>query len=182
MARSLPFDTESDVIRGVAMGLAFLVGLALNLDPERRVLALAVFGGGAVAFFGLAGLAAIDDEYAGPQLRWYLFAAWGVLLFSVGVWTESAVSGIGGIVVAVYASIRAWLFDALDDSEVEEEATVNDEPWDDPEAIRNTGDDEHPAARNSATSNRTEESPGADGADKASAKASETKRDEDSQE
>jgi hypothetical protein len=116
MARSLAVDTESDVVRGVAMGLAFLVGLALNLNPGRRVLALAVFGGGAAAFFGLAALAAIDDEYASPRLRWSLFAAWGVLLFAVGVWTESAVGGIGGAVVAVYAVVRAWLFGALDES------------------------------------------------------------------
>lgn len=110
-------DAGSDVVRRVAMGLAFLVALALNLDPQRRLLALAVFGGGALAFFVLAGLAALDDDYAGPQLRWYVFAAWGVLLFAIGVWTESAVGGIGGSVIAVYAAVRAWLFDALDDDE-----------------------------------------------------------------
>jgi hypothetical protein len=110
-------DAESDVVRRVAMGLAFLIALALNLDPQRRLLALAVFGGGALAFFVLAGLAALDDDYAGPQLRWYVFAAWGVLLFAIGVWTESAVGGIGGSVIAVYAAVRAWLFDALADDE-----------------------------------------------------------------
>lgn len=149
MARSLTLDTESDVVRGVAMGLAFLVGLALNLDPERRVLALAVFGGGAVAFFGLAALAAIDDEYASPQLRWYLFAAWGVLLFAVGVWTESTVSGIGGVVVAVYAAVRAWLFEALNDStEGEGPAAEIDREETEP------NNEANPAARSPATPDR----------------------------
>lgn len=156
MARSLSIDTESDVVRGIAMGLAFLVGLALNLDPERRLLALAVFGGGAVAFFGLAALAAIDDEYAGPQLRWYLFAGWGVLLFAVGVWTESAVSGIGGIVVTVYAAVRAWLFDALEESDEAEAAPEGAEAWDEAaaEANEDAADGDHPAARQPATQNR----------------------------
>jgi len=117
MGRLTELDAESDVVRRVAMGLAFLVALALNLDPQRRLLALAVFGGGALAFFVLAALAALDDEYGGPQLRWYVFAAWGVLLFAVGVWSESAVGGIGGAVIAVYAAVRAWLFDALADEE-----------------------------------------------------------------
>lgn len=114
MSSRLNVDTESDVVRRVAMGLAFLVALALNLDPQRRLLALTVFGGGALAFFVLAALAVLDDDYAGPQLRWYVFAAWGVLLFAVGIWTESAVGGIGGIVIAIYAAVRAWLFNALD--------------------------------------------------------------------
>lgn len=110
-------DTESDVVRRVAMGVAFLVALALNLGPQRRLLALAVFGGGALAFFVLAGLAVLDDDYADPQLRWYVFAGWGVLLFAVGVWTQSTVGGVGGAVIAVYAAVRAWLFDALDDED-----------------------------------------------------------------
>jgi len=147
MAGWLEIDTESDAVRGAAMGLAFLVGLALNLDPERRLLALAVFGGGALAFFGLAALAAVDDEYAGPRLRWHLFAGWGVLLFAVGLWTESAVSGIGGIVVAVYAAVRAWLFDAL---EWDDSAEGPAEAWDDEPT-----EGKHPAARRPATPNRT---------------------------
>ena len=113
-------DSESDVVRRVGMGVAFLVALALNLDPQRRILALAVFGGGAVAFFGLAVLAALDSEYDEPQLRWYVFAGWGVLLFAVGTYTKSTVGGVGGIVIAVYAAVRAWLFDALDDEEEDE--------------------------------------------------------------
>lgn len=156
MARSLAIDTESDVVRGVAMGLAFLVGLALNLDPERRVLALAVFGGGAVAFFGLAALAAIDDEYASPQLRWYLFAAWGVLLFAVGVWTESAVSGIGGVVVAVYAAVRAWLFEAVAGSGDVDGAPEGAEPG----AQSGTSTEENPAARSPATADRVRQGAG----------------------
>lgn len=112
-------DAESDVVRRVAMGIAFLIALALNLDPQRRLLALTVFGGGAVAFFGLAVLASLDSDYDEPQLRWYVFAGWGVLLFAVGTYTKSTVGGVGGIVIAVYAAVRAWLFDALDDNEEE---------------------------------------------------------------
>lgn len=129
MGRLSELDAESDVVRRVAMGLAFLVALALNLDPQRRLLALAVFGGGAVAFFGLAVLAALDEEYGGPQLRWYVFAGWGVLLFAVGVWTESAVGGIGGMVITIYAAVRAWLFDALDDDEEEESDESDGADW-----------------------------------------------------
>lgn len=161
MGSPLDIDTESSVFRGVVMGLAFLVGLALNLDPERRTLALAVFGGGAVAFFGLAVLAAIDDEYASPQLRWYLFAAWGVLLLSVGVWTESTVGGVGGTVIAVYAAIRAWLFDALDDGSEE----VEEPPEGFGEQAEAT-DEEHPAARGAVTPDRERQmarGPGGDG-------------------
>lgn len=117
MRSPLEFDAESDVLRRAAMGVAFLVGLALNLDPQRRPLAIAVFGGGALAFFALAALEAFDEEYSGPQLRWYVFAVWGVLLFAVGLWTQSTVGGVGGILIAVYAAVRAWLFDALDDEE-----------------------------------------------------------------
>jgi len=127
MGRLSELDAESDVVRRIAMGLAFLIALALNLDPQRRLLALAVFGGGALAFFVLAALAALDDEYAGPQLRWYVFAAWGVLLFSVGVWSESAVGGIGGAVIAIYAAVRAWLFDALAEDE-ETESSESEKP------------------------------------------------------
>jgi len=149
MGRLPEIDVEPDVLRPVGMGLAFLVGLALNLDPQRRVLALAVFGGGAVAFFGLAVLAALDDEYAGPQLRWYVFASWGVLLFTVGVWTESAVSGVGGIVITVYAAVRSWLFDALDDgSEDNPEFEVGDgaaarQPVQQGSTAHETNDDGH---------------------------------------
>lgn len=161
MARSLAIDTESDVVRGVAMGLAFLVGLLLNLDPERRLLALAVFGGGAVAFFGLAVLSYVDDEYASPQLRWYLFAAWGVLLFAVGIWTESAVSGVGGIVVSVYAAVRAWLFDALEESDEGDTGPDDAEAWDESatEANAEAPDEEHPAARQPVTPNRERRGP-----------------------
>jgi hypothetical protein len=106
-------DFDSDVTRGVVTGLAFLVALALNLDPERRTLALAVFGGGALAFFGLAFLATKDESYGIPKLRWYLFAAWGVLLFAVGLSTENTIGVVLGLVVAVYAAVRGWLFDAV---------------------------------------------------------------------
>lgn len=114
-------DLESDVTRGVVTGLAFLVALALNLDPQRRWLAVAVFGGGALAFFGLAFLASKDESYGVPQLRWYLFAAWGVLLLGVGLSTESTVGVALGAVIAVYAAVRAWLFDALADGGEDEE-------------------------------------------------------------
>lgn len=110
-------DFDSDVTRGVVTGLAFLVALAFNLDPRRRLLALAVFGGGALAFFGLAFLASRDEQYGHPQLRWYLFAAWGVLLFAVGLSTESTLGVVLGLVVAVYAAVRGWLFDALEGDE-----------------------------------------------------------------
>lgn len=115
MGRLDAVDFDSDVTRGVVTGIAFLVALALNLDPERRLLAIAVFGGGAVAFFGLAFLASRDDRYGRPQLRWYLFAAWGALLFGVGISTESTISVVLGLVIGVYAAVRGWLFDALDD-------------------------------------------------------------------
>lgn len=119
-------DLESDVTRGVVTGLAFLVALALNLDPQRRWLAVAVFGGGALAFFGLAFLASKDESYGVPQLRWYLFAAWGVLLLGVGLSTESTVGVVLGTVIAVYAAVRAWLFDALvDGGEDEEDADAD---------------------------------------------------------
>lgn len=106
-------DLESDVTRGAFTGLAFLVALAFNLDPQRRGLALAVFGGGAVAFFGLAFLASRDERYGDPKFRWYLFAAWGVVLLAVGLSTESTVGVVLGLVVGVYAALRAWLLDAL---------------------------------------------------------------------
>jgi hypothetical protein len=158
MDSPVDIDTESDVFRGVVMGVAFLVGLALNLDPERRTLALAVFGGGAVAFFGLAALATIDDEYASPQLRWYLFAGWGVLLFAIGLWTQSTVGGVGGIVIAVYAAVRAWLFDALEDAD---DGRPPDGDGDDAE----TGKGEHPSARTAVTPNRDRGTTGQHGRD-----------------
>lgn len=112
-------DFASDVTRGVLTGLAFLVALAVNLDPERRGLALAVFGGGAVAFFGLAFLASKDETYNDPKLRWYLFAAWGVLLFAVGLSTESTVGVVLGLLVGIYAAVRAWFFDVVGDEQGE---------------------------------------------------------------
>lgn len=120
-------DLESDVTRGALTGLAFLVALAFNLDPQRRGLALAVFGGGAVAFFGLAVLARRDEKYDDPKLRWSLFAAWGVVLFAVGLNTESTVGVVLGLVVGVYAALRAWLFDALVDEAKADEPATNDE-------------------------------------------------------
>ena len=120
-------DLESDVTRGVVTGCAFLVGLALNLDPERFWLAVGVFGGGAVAFFGLAVLASRDDEYRNPKLRWQLFGAWGVLLCGIAYSTESTFGFLLGGLVAVYAAVRAWLFDALADDASADGPT--DEGW-----------------------------------------------------
>lgn len=114
-------DLESDVTRGILTGLAFLVALAFNLDPQRRGLAIAVFGGGAVAFFGLAFLASRDEKYDDPKLRWCLFAAWGVVLFAVGLSSGSTVGVVLGLVVGVYAALRAWLFDALTTDESDED-------------------------------------------------------------
>lgn len=119
-------DMESDVTRGVLTGLAFLVALAFNLDPQRRGLALAVFGGGAVAFFGLAYLASRDERYGDPKLRWHLFAAWGVVLLAVGLVTESSVGVVLGLIVGVYAALRAWLFDALSADEPDEEEVTGE--------------------------------------------------------
>lgn len=131
-------DFDSDVTRGVVTGLAFLVALAFNVDPQRRALALAVFGGGALAFFGLAFLASRDEQYGVPQLRWYLFAAWGALLFAVGLTTESTVGVLLGAIIAVYAAVRGWLFDALADESTDTDSSVtgddgrpeeDDEEW-----------------------------------------------------
>lgn len=121
-------DFDSDVTRGIVTGLAFLVALAFNVDPQRRALAIAVFGGGALAFFGLAFLTSRDEQYGVPQLRWYLFAAWGALLFAVGLTTESTVGILLGAIIAVYAAVRGWLFDALVDesTDADSSATADD--------------------------------------------------------